>query len=350
MYHHTNDKAKRLAERSIKSLNDFELPIAPLYFSLFYAYYSGEHPDVSKAIDAYLEAGRPITEERCKNIYNKILEQTSATSTIVDASDQLSDITNNLLDFVNEASEGNQNFTSHLDDFAKKLDTDNSQEDMATMVQTMMEQSRETMVRQWDLEKQLATASEQITTLKTELEDVNADARTDPLTQLANRRAFNEFIQTASEEASKNDTSMTLVIGDVDNFKAFNDKWGHSFGDQVLKLVAHSITEHTPTDCLASRYGGEEFAIVLPGHDLATAREIADKAREFISSKVIRRKDSSKNVGQITISFGVAIYEAGECIPHFIERADMALYSAKEQGRDRVVCAPIGKNIITAVA
>lgn len=164
-------------------------------------------------------------------------------------------------------------------------------------------------------------------------------SRQDGLTGIANRRYFDTYLVTEVRRAAREHQPLSLILSDVDYFKAFNDYYGHRSGDTCLRQVAAALCSagRRPAD-LAARYGGEEFALVLPGTVLDGAVDVARTVDEVVASLAIRhaRSEVSQNV---TLSQGVvSIIPEKETSPEeLIERADQALYQAKQQGRDRYV-------------
>ena len=125
-------------------------------------------------------------------------------------------------------------------------------------------------------------------------------------------------------------------MADIDHFKQFNDLHGHTFGDQVIKLVANTLAKGIEKNATAARYGGEEFSVILPAIDLADAVNTANDLRMAIAAKKLVERSTKKDVGRITMSFGVTTYAHPEDSMAFINRADQALYSAKKAGRNCV--------------
>jgi diguanylate cyclase len=156
------------------------------------------------------------------------------------------------------------------------------------------------------------------------------------LTGLANRKAFDKCIHDSIEEAMTTKQPMVLMMLDIDHFKKFNDLHGHQVGDQVLRLVARTLTDGVKGRDTAARYGGEEFAIILPETSLSGGMRVADTLRKSVENKEVVNKSTNQHLGRITLSIGVAEYYPGEAVTDFIERADAALYSAKNAGRNRV--------------
>mgnify|MGYP001035147981 CR=1 FL=1 len=156
-------------------------------------------------------------------------------------------------------------------------------------------------------------------------------AQTDPLTRLANRGWFQENFARELKKAHRLERALALIMFDVDYFKSVNDRFGHQAGDRVLVALAEHARLAMRDYDLVSRWGGEEFVAMLPDTDIETARMIAERLREQIASMEL------PEIGQVTCSFGVAQYRSGESGDSLINRADAALYQAKDEGRNRVV-------------
>ncbi|MFP3907682.1 MAG: GGDEF domain-containing protein [Acidimicrobiales bacterium] len=155
----------------------------------------------------------------------------------------------------------------------------------------------------------------------------------DPLTGLHNRVILDDVLarSCATDDRNGGGRLATLMI-DIDHFKAVNDEHGHQVGDQILSGVAAAIERCIRPADLAVRYGGEEFLVLLDGIDLESASEIAERLRAEIATRVT-------DLPGVTTSIGLALHRVGEDPHHLIERADRALYRAKEAGRDRTVVA-----------
>ncbi|MCP4596549.1 GGDEF domain-containing protein [Neptuniibacter sp.] len=169
--------------------------------------------------------------------------------------------------------------------------------------------------------------------VKAHMEEERLRARTDPLTGLPNRAAYDEHMAQEYERWSRYRTSFAVVVADLDLFKRINDNYGHLAGDKVLRLVAKVITKNIRVTDFVARYGGEEFVIILPSTGAEEAAQAMDKLRESLAGSPFNFH--GKPVG-ITMSFGVAEIVEGDSIDDVFARADQALYKAKEDGRNRV--------------
>jgi len=160
--------------------------------------------------------------------------------------------------------------------------------------------------------------------------DLRLQATTDPLTGLFNRLKFNEALASEMLRAERYNSPLSLILYDVDHFKAVNDTHGHQAGDKVLVNLSRLASASIRHSDLLARWGGEEFVILVPGCDAAMAREAAEKLRTAISDIEF------EEVGTVSCSFGVAEYVEGESVETLIARVDEALYQAKVNGRNRV--------------
>jgi diguanylate cyclase len=126
-------------------------------------------------------------------------------------------------------------------------------------------------------------------------------------------------------------------LTDIDHFKAFNDSYGHLTGDQVIRYVAMTVKQNVKGLDTAARFGGEEFAVVLPNTVLRSAITVAEHIRRAVMNKEVMRRSTGEHLGRVTISVGVAALRAGDTAQTLIERADNCLYAAKRGGRNKVV-------------
>lgn len=182
-------------------------------------------------------------------------------------------------------------------------------------------------------EQKLENARRETDELRSALEEARGSARTDPLTELGNRRAFDD----AFAALSPNDR-VTVVICDVDHFKRVNDHYGHAVGDRVLRTVARTLEEECKG--LATRYGGEEFAVLYTDADSAEAKERIDAVRENLAGRRFRVRETDEPLGVISFSAGLVTGLVGEGRASLMARADAALYRAKGEGRARTIIAP----------
>lgn len=184
------------------------------------------------------------------------------------------------------------------------------------------------------LQADLASARNEIQQQRQQVEELVAEARTDTLTGLPNRRSFNEDLQRRYDQWRRHQMPLALIMLDIDHFKQFNDNFGHPAGDAVLRWAAQVISSTLRQMDLAARFGGEEFAVVLPGTRLPEAMKVAERIRAMVAAQRFEHQGTPL---QITVSVGVAPAVEGDEPADLVERADEALYAAKELGRDRAM-------------
>jgi diguanylate cyclase (GGDEF)-like protein len=187
------------------------------------------------------------------------------------------------------------------------------------------------------IERKVDQRSEALTETNRRLEILSA---TDPLTGLPNRRRFTEVLRAEWERAKGSRGSIAIAMIDIDNFKPYNDRYGHLAGDACLRRVANALNESVRKDFdLVARYGGEEFAVILRDADEATATPLAEHARTGVAALVETQEGSA--TGIVTVSIGVAAGSAATTGAAYdlVGQADEALYAAKRRGGNRVVVA-----------
>lgn len=166
------------------------------------------------------------------------------------------------------------------------------------------------------------------------LNELEKLAITDSLTEIWNRRRISELAQREFNRACRYNRPFSLIIFDIDTFKKVNDTYGHAVGDQVLKIIAKTVLGSLRKVDFFGRWGGEEFLIILPEIEVKTAINVAERLRKCIAKTVIPLEEKSL---QVTVSIGVASYQpADKEIDDILQRADQALYHAKNQGRNQV--------------
>jgi diguanylate cyclase (GGDEF)-like protein len=169
-------------------------------------------------------------------------------------------------------------------------------------------------------------------------ETLRDQASRDPLTGLFNRRYMEETLHRELFRAARKKSQVGFVLFDLDHFKRFNDRFGHSAGDAVLRDVSQFLKRHSRAEDVLCRYGGEEFLLVLTDCSPKNALKRAQSIRQGV--KELRLEHEQRTLGEMTLSVGVALFpDHGQNLEDLFQAADAALYQAKKQGRDRVVVA-----------
>ena len=316
----------------MEKVNALGLEPIPQIYELWFRYFQGD-PEIVRAIDTHQG---PLDEASCHKLYKRFLSESARSDAIKTISDRIQQAITELAGTLNSVQSMTTEYGDSLVDVAEKIKNASTIEDLGNVVSSIVEDTKMMMQKNQNLEFQLTNSSSQVAELKKNLDNVKKEALTDGLTGLANRKAFDKQIRDWVEEAGTSGTDLCLLMLDIDHFKRFNDSYGHQTGDQVLRLVARTLTDGIKGRDFASRFGGEEFALIFPDTPLSAAVRVADSLRHAVEGKEVVNKNSNLSLGRITLSGGLAHYIKGESVTSFIERADEALYEAKKSGRNNI--------------
>jgi diguanylate cyclase len=333
------DQATEYADAAMQLMAEHRIAKTPENFEIWYTHASGRNEKLSKTLEILVSNKQPFTLEQNRSLHDEYFAENDAATAVVTAGQAIEKSMGTVLGFLKEASSGvdtySESLESNLGNMARAGDLDG----LRRAVESLVSDTRDMQAQNALLKGRLEKSSGEIQTLRQNLENSQKEAMTDALTGIANRKFFDVCLRQEAAEAMESGDSLCLMLGDIDHFKKFNDNYGHQVGDQVLKLVGMILRQETEnTDNITpARYGGEEFAIVMPKVDIEWARSFAEKVRNTVVSKRIRKKATGEDFGNITMSMGVAVFKAGESLPDLIQRADQGLYHAKATGRNRVV-------------
>jgi diguanylate cyclase (GGDEF)-like protein len=235
-----------------------------------------------------------------------------------------------------EVAERMRQQLTHLENLMQS----SSLEELKRDVQNAVTQLRQVLLERQELQKhQMQALGEKVRVLGHELESARRESETDPLTRIANRKAFDEYVSGSVEIFKAFQQPMGLVIIDVDQFKQVNDTHGHLSGDYVLCAVADALVKvFLRKNDFVARIGGDEFAVVLRETRLTEAQVLSERILSRVRGLLVTMQ--SGETINISVSIGLAALQPGNDEKVWLERADQALYSAKEAGRDRLATDP----------
>jgi diguanylate cyclase len=331
------DREQAFAKTALALMGGAGVVTTPENFELFYAYASGENPAITQVMAAVIESKRPFTPELLGDLRQRCLSGARAAQAMESLGGNMGALIDDILGKLESSARDTASYKNALSAATGELGDERTPADLRKLVDGLISATRAMEVRAKSLEGELQASSQQVTELRTKLADVRKESMTDPLTGIANRKAFDEALMAATAAATRDGEAVTLLLCDIDHFKLFNDTWGHQTGDQVLRLVASCIAENTKGRDTAARYGGEEFGVLLRGTGLEAATQLANQIRAVVETKKLVKKSTGDILGAITISIGVAQFAPGETGETVVRRADACLYGAKHNGRNLVL-------------
>jgi diguanylate cyclase len=300
----------------------------PSNYEFLYRYVTGADPQLVAALDVARTKGA-VTNRTLGTIRRELYGtgRVGVGRVLEDTEAQLA----RMNDYIERQDAGTR-------DYQERLDASRSDLNASTMLAEMIAATNAMLATTEQLQSELSASSREIELLKTDLEIARVDARSDALTGIANRKACCDYLDAQIERAIADRHPLSLIFLDIDHFKKFNDNYGHRIGDEVLRLVSASLESFFHGRGFVARWGGEEFVIVMPLHGAEEATAFAERFRVHLGTRTVRTRQSGREIGRVTMSLGVTGLLADDTAQNLIDRADAALYDAKADGRDRVVC------------
>jgi len=311
----------------------------PLNFEIWVHYLGDPEGPLGREIKRILAASEPFTEATADMLAAEYLPRGRLTEEIRDAGRVLDRELSSVSEAIANAHKSQAAYGQTLDKAATSIETAGDGAGLQAIVSGLTNATRKVQRENETLEKRLDASTREVARLREHLEQVRRDAMTDALTNLANRKAFDEHLEAACARAEAEGGALTLAVLDIDHFKRFNDTWGHQTGDQVLRYVASVMGRVASAPRIAARYGGEEFAMIFPLESRSQVENALESVRKEIASRSLRRRSTDDELGAVTLSAGFAQRRPGETASARLDRADAALYASKHAGRNRVTCA-----------
>jgi diguanylate cyclase len=306
----------------------------PYSYAIWYEHCAGVNPGLSRVLEGRLAVDQPLTDEETWQLFveHVVARDVQTTESIRNA---LYRILNDTAASATSAGERTADFDKALTNHAQKLSVTPPPEAMREVVADMRSETGKMRAMTAELAAKLKASSEEVTVLTESLQRAQTEALLDLLTGLKNRRGFEQAAREVRDSSAAELKGTALLMLDIDHFKGVNDAHGHLLGDKVLRAIAHVLKSSVKGRDVVARLGGDEFSVLLPGTPMEGAAALGRQICSLVGQGRIKRSDGG-TIGQVTLSIGVAVAEAGESLEGLMHRADAALYEAKRAGRNRV--------------
>lgn len=323
--------------QALRLMADHGIPPCPENYSVWFRYASGRQPDLNKEIDGRLANSLPLDMDVTAELQERFFPDGKLTDVTLNTGTRLNSEVDQILKIIEETVGNSFALGTTVREASEGLTNQSTPTDVRKAVEAIVSASRKMEERSAELEEHLQTTKKELNELQQNLEKAHTEARTDGLTGVHNRKAFDEALARELKSATEGSAPLCLAIGDIDHFKKFNDTFGHRTGDQVLRLVATCLKGGALAGHFVARYGGEEFALIMPATGILAAEALTNKIRETVQARELVKRSTGESLGRVTMSMGIAQFRPGDGAATLIERADGCLYEAKHAGRNRVV-------------
>jgi diguanylate cyclase len=335
-----NDFQKSAAnlKKAVPLMVKHHVPATPANYALWYTYVDQTIPELNADMDAILKDYEVLPPVNSASLYrNHIAEKAEVDLQGLKENLEaiVTEMSSSMDDALNDTSEFSQALEHSFDGLSSSLDAERAPtlDEVMPLIKQLVDEANDIRHSTDFIHGQLKNASDEISRLKSQLAKVQCNAMFDSLTTLYNRGAFDADLTMFCEAKQP----LSLILLDIDHFKKFNDEMGHLFGDTILKGISQRLKQACRGGITAYRFGGEEFALIVPNKSLRVARQMADALRLAIEKMTIKDRKNGQKVGNITASFGVAEFITGDSYASLVDRADKQLYDAKRSGRNRVM-------------
>jgi diguanylate cyclase len=334
-YKETREQSAELLRMVLPLMARHSAGFHPLSYSVWYEYAAAFNPALRAAVDARLLQTSVLTDRDIEVLFDAHVALRD-----IESSARMRMQIARMIDHVDgvavEAGQDVQQYGNELEGYRERLRDDIGKENLGQVVESLIGDTTRVRVKTGIYHEHLMKSSAEVERLRGELELVQGLALTDPMTGLLNRRGFDYQMQRIGHGSLQ---GCTLLIVDIDHFKAINDAHGHLLGDKVIVAVANVLRACVGERGPIARIGGEEFAVLLSHTSSAGGVELAERIRAAVEQGKIRRGDTEESIGNVTVSLGVATSGDNDQFEAVIARADRALYQSKTAGRNRVTVA-----------
>ena len=324
----------RLAGTAFDLIEKHGTPPSPMTYTMWYAY-AAQSPDVvSREVDEILATHGKITGEQIEDVFEAHLSGSYFQDSSERVSQAIETSLNDVSELIAHTSSETDLVRAQLNVVGSNIPKRPRRRDVVAIFEQLMSTNAQMSTMTETLAMQLEHSREQVRQLNEEFHEIKKQSRTDTLTDVANRRAFNERLSYIHQKAMQSGDTFALALIDLDKFKSINDTFGHPMGDEVLAHFAKLIIETIEKDDFAARIGGDEFAVIFPGQSAQTAYSSLVSLKLKLERANIHEDLSRDSEQQVTFSCGISQCGQGQSMEDLIAAADDELLRAKRKSRN----------------
>ncbi len=331
-FHEDPSLAADYLRKAVPLMVEREIPTTPFNYALWYSHVKGVDERLSDRLLAEFPSAGSYDNEKVEQLFYEFFVKDLLPEN-EPAQNSMVKLLSQLFGTVNKAAEGTSKFSKSVQTAMSKVQQTASAEEIRDTLAELMKDTDAVEAITRDFQAELQAAKQEVETLREKLVTTEKSALVDELTKIGNRRAFDQGLEKSLADL---DSATCLLLMDLDHFKKCNDTYGHVMGDKILEAMGQLLSLREAENVQVARYGGEEFAAIVRG-EMEEATQIAETIRRSVEAIRIKQRESGAVIDTITVSIGIAKARPDDDGKHLKERADQALYAAKEQGRNRVV-------------
>ncbi len=323
-----------IARQVVQMMHEFGVAGLPRNYELFYEAATGTNKELHKGLTAL---GKDPKQEDLDDLGRQYFAHYHGERVMEEARTRIALQVTEILIMLRKEQASLQKYGRVLGDTSQKISGSALRDEklLEQIVNLLSDATVSTIDHGQKVVTSMNQTSAEIQDIQTELDRYKKLANTDPLTKLANRRAFDSHIAHVGDD-KKSDMYLALIFADVDHFKRVNDTHGHIVGDKMLAYVASIMQSVVDPDAFIARIGGEEFAIAIDNTTEEAAGQHAEKVRAAVEDRKFVSRKTGINYGPITVSLGVCMASEATDSSDLYRKADQALYASKNNGRNRV--------------
>ncbi len=329
-------KAIDLLKRTLPEMSKRNIPSTPQNYAIWYEFVAGQNPKLQAAIKELDQAKTIFNSELLNTLYNEFISNAHEAA-VNQLSESVREIIHDFLLKMDKEGKDLSQYAQTLSQVSAQVEHIRDVEDIKDLLHMLLTETKKREEATQCLQSMIENMSFEMKKLRSEVAKLHSEASTDPLTRINTRRAFDIEVEGLVALSNAENIPLCLVLIDIDNFSAFNEKFGQTIGDKVLRFVASLVKSNIKGNDSASRFGSAQFAVLLPETKLDGAISVAENIRQKLAKQTLSDSVEKIELGTITASFGVNCHQPGESVDDLINHTLRALIDAKKGGRNQVV-------------